>query len=272
MLPELAAIQTNRGLDASIPLLVTTGSPEENRRLIDESGIRCPVALQEDREVARLYGVHATPAGYLIDEGGAPLGPLAVGAEELLALARGDVVQVARRVGGRSDGRPKNGRERVTIWSASERAVRRSVSLGSPAPDFRLPRLDGEELSLSECRGRQTLLVFSDPDCEPCDRLLPELERLHRRAAGAQILVVSRGDPELNRRKAAKLGLTFPVLLQHRWDVSRQYGMCAAPIGYLISDEGDLVAGPAEGAHGILDLATASIGDSRMEDASISVF
>ena len=34
---------------------------------------------------------------------------------------------------------------------------------GEGAPEFRLPRLDGGELSLEELRGRRVLLVFSDP-------------------------------------------------------------------------------------------------------------
>src|SRR5437870_3465477 len=58
------------------------------------------------------------------------------------------------------------------------RLKRDGLTAGTPAPDFRLPRLDGGELSLSECRGRRVLLVFSDPHCGPCDALMPQLQAL----------------------------------------------------------------------------------------------
>ena len=42
-------------------------------------------------------------------------------------------------------------------------------------------------------------------------------------------------------------GLTFPVLLQQRWEISRLYAMVAAPIAYLLDEQGvtshDVVVG-----------------------------
>lgn len=100
-----------------------------------------------------------------------------------------------------------------------------------PAPGFRLPllhhpcssRVPGE-LSLAEYRGREVLLVFSDPNCGRCDQLAPPFEQLSRRTSGIQVLMVSRGDLEANRAKAAQHGLTFPVVRQRQWEISRKYG------------------------------------------------
>jgi peroxiredoxin len=52
------------------------------------------------------------------------------------------------------------------------------LKAGTSAPSFRLPRLDGGELSLEELRGKRVLLVFSDPPGS-CNAL-PELEKFHR--------------------------------------------------------------------------------------------
>jgi hypothetical protein len=84
------------------------------------------------------------------------------------------------------------------------------------------------------------LLVFSDPDCGPCDELAPALEQFHRGAAGVQVLMVSRRDPEANRLKSAELGLTFPVVLQRHWEISLLYAKFATPIAYLIDELGAL--------------------------------
>jgi peroxiredoxin len=132
---------------------------------------------------------------------------------------------------------------------------RSGLKAGTPAPGFRLPRLDGEELALEDYRGRRVLLVFSDPGCGPCEQLTPQLERLHREREDLQVLVVSRQDAETNRQKVAKLGLTFPVVLQQNWEVSLLYAMFATPVGYLIDERGVLASDAATGVEPILALA-----------------
>jgi len=91
------------------------------------------------------------------------------------------------------------------------------------------------------------LLVFSDPHCGPCNALAPELERLHREHPDLAVLMISRGEPEENRIKAREHRLTFPIILQQHWEVSRRYAMFAMPIAYLIDEAGvianDVVAG-----------------------------
>ena len=127
---------------------------------------------------------------------------------------------------------------------------------GDPAPDFTLPRLDPEglPLSLASYRGRAVLLVFSDPDCAPCDLLLPDLERIHRTDPTVQVLLVSRGTLTANRAKVATNGITFPVVLQRHWEISRAYGTTALPTGYLIDAHGVLLSAAAIGRDAILDL------------------
>jgi len=116
---------------------------------------------------------------------------------------------------------------------------------------FRLARLEGGDLALEEYRGRQVLLVFSDPQCGPCDQLAPHLERLHHERRDLQVLMVSRQDVETNRQKVAKLGLTFPVVLQKSWEISLLYGMFATPVGYLIDEQGVLASDVAVGVEPI---------------------
>lgn len=139
---------------------------------------------------------------------------------------------------------------------AKSRINRNGLTPGTFAPSFTLPRVGGGELSLDDYQGRRVLLVFSDPDCGPCDVLAPRLERLSNEAAGVHVLMVSRGDPERNRAKIAEHGLTFPVGLQEQWQLSRQYAKFATPIAYLIDAEGRIAANVAMGVDAILALAT----------------
>lgn len=143
---------------------------------------------------------------------------------------------------------------------AGSRINRDGLRPGTAAPAFTLPRLDGGELSLSDFAGRRVLLVFSDPDCGPCNLLAPKLEGLSKTTAGIDVVMVSRGDPERNRQKVAEFGLTFPVVLQDQWKLSRDYAKFATPIAYLIDEQGRIAAGVALGMDAILELpATAAV-------------
>src|SRR5262249_43727065 len=134
---------------------------------------------------------------------------------------------------------------------------RNGLKAGAVAPEFRLPRIDGGELTLAELRGRRVLLVFSDPECGPCEELAPRLQELHVRRPELRVLVISRRDAEATRARADALGLGFPIVLQKHWEISLRYGMFATPIGYLIDERGIIARDVAVGVGPILALADA---------------
>ena len=249
MASNLAALVPDGGDGQAVPLVVTTGDPQANRQLFEKHEIRCPVLLQKDMEVGSQYQAHGTPMGYLIDEKGTIASNLAVGAPALLALASARSATLDDR---KAQQKPKAKGNKPL---AESRLNRSGLKAGTPAPNFRLTRLDGGDLALEAYRGRRVLLVFSDPQCGPCDQLAPQLERLHRERQDLQVLMVGQGDAETNRQKAAKLGLTFPVVLQKNWEISLLYAMFATPVGYLIDEQGVLASDVAAGVEPILALA-----------------
>jgi peroxiredoxin len=216
--------------------------------LLREVGGEWPVVLQEDTELAALYQVDGSPMAYVVDEHGATGSERASGASAVLELARSDRGPAASR------NQPPQLNTRPLTRSHLNRD---GLPAGTPAPAFRLPSLAGGEVALEEYRGSPLLLLFSDPTCEPCDRLAPELERVHQRLPRLQVLMISRGDVDANRAKVAQHGLTFPVVLQHHWEVSRAYGMFATPMGYLIDERGVIAADVAVGADAIRALMSA---------------
>jgi len=265
MLPELAALVPAEGLQV---LIVTTGDAAESRALFAPLSLRFPVLLQEDLELATLYYVPGTPMGYLVDERGVTLTGLVVGAPALLALARAGNPSPAAYDAAADhpaeasldgDSPPRELEHLLYALPVPPAPAMRDAVVpgpGDPAPDFTLPRLDAEglPLSLATYRGRTVLLVFSDPDCAPCDLLLPDLERIHRTTPGVQVLLISRGITSANRAKVAGSGITFPVVLQRHLEISRAYGTTALPTGYLIDAHGVLLSGAGIGRDAILDL------------------
>src|SRR3954468_15832847 len=120
---------------------------------------------------------------------------------------------------------------------ATSRINRAGLAAGTVAPAFRLPLLNGGQVSLADYAGRRLLLVFSDPSCGPCTALLPRLE-LAARHAGLAVLVISRGGVDANRRKVEETGVTLPIALQAQWEISRLYGKFSTPMAYLIDERG----------------------------------
>jgi len=257
MAADLAALPVDGAKGRPVPVVVTTGDAEENRKLVERFGIRCVVLLQEQMEVAIRYGAQGTPMGYGIDAAGLIASELTVGADPLLKLAEART-PVSWRNRGSAKGKSASHGKQPDPSLARSRLNRSGLKAGATAPEFQLPRIDGGELSLAELRGGRVLLVFSDPDCGPCDELAPRLQELHRQRPDLRVLIVSRRDPEASRAKAAKLGLTFPIVLQKQWEVSLKYGMFATPIGYLIDEQGVLASDVAVGVEPILSLAEAA--------------
>ena len=238
---ELAELQSSLRKRKIELVLASYGDAGSNRELVAEHGLECSILIQDGRAIDAFAGV-GTPAAYLIDEDGRVARPLAVGAEEVPELAR----QIATRT--------KLSSERDL---SASRIERNGLPAGSPAPTFSLPDLRGRTVSLEDYRGRRVMLVFSDPDCGPCDALAPDLVRFERehRDNNLAVVMVGRGNPEENRRKAKQHHVVFPVVVQDRWKLSTQYGSFATPVAFLIDEQGVIARDVAVGPDQILALA-----------------
>jgi peroxiredoxin len=227
-------------------VMVTQGDPDDNRRLADSFGWQFDVLHEDDWKVVEAYRTHATPSAYLVDAEGRIASPLTLAADEILVLA------------GRQSPPGDNGRRSrgLAVRDVAEsRLVRDGLKAGTAAPTFVLPDVDGRTRSLVDFRGKRVLLVFSDAGCGPCEALAPDLVELHARSRDdLNVVMVSRGDPEVNRAKARMHGYKFPVLLQRSWEVSKQYGLFETPAGYLIDRDGVIARDAAVGREAILDL------------------
>ena len=247
--PDLAALQDQLRRRNTELILVSYGDREPNTTLAKENGLECQIVLQDPAHPADLFRYMGTPSAYLVDETGRIAKPLASGMYQVLDVAREA-----------ASGRKPLPTERPLTDS---RLPRDGLRPGAEAPAFALPDLSGRTVSLADFRGRRVLLVFSDPECGPCNQLLPDLEQAHRRSPELNILMVSRGEAEANRAKVTQHALTFPVLLQRRWEVCRDYATFATPVGYLIDQDGRIATALAAGREAILALASRVVGEER---------
>jgi len=109
------------------------------------------------------------------------------------------------------------------------------------APDFTLRTSLGQNLRLQEQRGRVVMVNFWATWCGPCKQEMPHLNRLYEkyRASGFVLLGVNVDEDARNAiGTAAKLGVTFPVLLDADKKVSKLYDLSAMPSTVVIDRDG----------------------------------
>jgi thiol-disulfide isomerase/thioredoxin len=95
------------------------------------------------------------------------------------------------------------------------------------------------------------MLLFTDPDCGPCNALLPEIGRWQQEhAEKLTISLISRGSPEENRTKSTEHGVTN-VVLQEDWEVYDKYQAAATPSAVLIHPDGKIGSYVASGSEAI---------------------
>jgi len=120
------------------------------------------------------------------------------------------------------------------------------LQIGAPAPDFTLPTLDNQSLSLSSCRGYPVLLYFWASWCTFCRedmQALAERYRPEQVASTLRILAVNLWErPEQVRAFQRQLDFPFPILLDTKGQVSQIYQVRATPTSFFIDKDGILRA------------------------------
>jgi peroxiredoxin Q/BCP len=102
------------------------------------------------------------------------------------------------------------------------------LTVGSAAPDFRLPASTGGEISLADFRGKQVVVLYFYPkDMTPgCTAEACSFRDLRKEfaAAGAAILGVSPDPLDSHAKFTEKEHLNFPLLYDEGGKVATQYG------------------------------------------------
>ena len=116
---------------------------------------------------------------------------------------------------------------------------------GEKPPEFSARTLEGQTVALAGLRGRVVLLNFWATWCQECRPEMPVFEQLHRdlAAQGLAILGINvREGTEAIRGYAKELGLTFPLVLDPKGEITALYGVIGLPTTFLIGRDGRAVA------------------------------
>ena len=116
-----------------------------------------------------------------------------------------------------------------------------AIAPTTPAPDFSLHAMTGPSMRLKDQRGRVVMVNFWATWCAPCQQEMPHLNRLYQkyRSSGFVLLGVNVDDDSSKAADvAAKLGITFPVLLDADKSVSKLYDLSTMPSTVLIDRDG----------------------------------
>ena len=111
------------------------------------------------------------------------------------------------------------------------------------APDFTLRSADGRNVRLDELRGQVVLVNFWATWCGPCREEMPRLNVLYEkyRKSGFVLLGVNiDDDPKTALATAAKLNVSFPVLLDTDKKVSKLYDLNTMPSTVVIDRDGKM--------------------------------
>jgi thiol-disulfide isomerase/thioredoxin len=142
----------------------------------------------------------------------------------------------------------------------------KSLTAGSPAPDFTVKDLEGKTFSFATERTKRAhLLVFWSIFCEPCREEMPIIQRINEdfKAAGnLGVLAVNMdGQPFVDGIKGflKQYKYTVPVILDEldakgeQFAIADPFQVAGTPVIYLVDDAGK-IAGSHLGRIGEADL------------------
>ena len=125
------------------------------------------------------------------------------------------------------------------VWSEGETKRSEHLSEGTEAPDFELPSVKGEHVSLSSFKGQRIGLIFVTPTCPYCNDLESYLVE-YDLPKESHLLLVSRGTKDEVQQIVEKHDLTIPVLVDSAGAVAQAYKIGGVPQFYVVSEEGTI--------------------------------
>jgi len=234
MVDDLKAWEADRPEDAPNLLVVSTGEADQNR----EQGLKSPIVLDSGFSVGRAFGASGTPSAVLVDAEGKIASGLAVGGPTVISLLRNEA--------------PQNLLDPSAEAEPEAPPAPRGVQVGGKAPRVNLPDIDGNEVNLEEIRNGRTALIFWNPGCGFCQRLVDDLKSWEKdKPKGApQLVLISTGSPEANREH----GLDSKILLDQGFRTGEAFGASGTPSAIVIDAEGNVASGLAVGGPDVMNL------------------
>ncbi len=133
----------------------------------------------------------------------------------------------------------------------------RKQSVEVKAPDFVLEDLKGNQVMLSDYKGKAVLLVFTATWCPYCRAEIPHLKKIYSKynAKGLEIIYI---DIQESREKVSsfmtKHNIPFKTLLDKDGKVAYLFGVRGIPTKFLISKDGTILCMACRSIDVMLDM------------------
>ncbi len=112
------------------------------------------------------------------------------------------------------------------------------------APDFTLQSLDGQEITLSDYRGKLVMLNFWATWCPPCNYEMPDLQSYYEAHKDENFIILGvnyEGSAEEVQNFVDKYNVTFPILLDSDGTVAQLFGVQGLPTSFFVDKEGHVL-------------------------------
>ncbi len=116
-----------------------------------------------------------------------------------------------------------------------------SQLVGQPAPEFVLKSFNGEEVKLSDFRGKTVLVNFWASWCHPCREEAPVLERTYMSLSGRQVEFIGiniMDDRENAEEYIESFGGTFVNIYDPENRIHLDYGVGGVPETFFVNPDG----------------------------------
>jgi peroxiredoxin/uncharacterized membrane protein YphA (DoxX/SURF4 family) len=235
MVDDLKAWESDKPADAPKLLVVSTGDADRNR----ETGLQSPIVLDSGFNVGRSFGASGTPSAVLVGADGKIASGLAVGGPTVISLLRNEAPNLLDASAAPAEEEPAAPQQR-------------GVPVGGKAPAVELPDLDGKQVKLEDIRNGRTALLFWNPGCGFCQRLVDDLKawEADKPAGSPELVLISTGDAERNRAH----GLESTILLDQGFNTGQAFGASGTPSAIVIDAEGNIASGLAVGGPDVMNL------------------
>lgn len=134
--------------------------------------------------------------------------------------------------------------ETTQITESVTEEIESGIQSGQLAPGFTLTDLQGNQVKLSDYKGKKVLLNFWATWCPPCRVEMPHMQKFYEDYQSEDVVILginmtlTEKNPDDVKEFVNDEQLTFPIVLDEKGNILQTYQVIAYPTSYLLDSKG----------------------------------